>query len=73
MSKTLSYPSDLMDDQWTLIRPYVCRRSPAKAGRPVSASRRALVNAILYILRTGCQWRMLPHDFPPWGTVSSQL
>lgn len=73
MSKTLAYPSDLTDGQWTLIRPYVCRRSPAKAGHPVTVSRRALVNAILYILRTGCQWRMLPHDFPPWGTVSSQF
>jgi putative transposase len=73
MSKTLSYPSDLTDDQWTLIRPYVGRRSPAKAGHPVTVSRRALVNAILYILRTGCQWRMLPHDFPPWGTVASQF
>jgi putative transposase len=73
MSKTLTYPSDLTDDQWTLIRPCVCRRRPAKAGRPVTASRRALVNAILYILRIGCQWRMLPHDFPPWGTVASQF
>jgi putative transposase len=73
MSKTLSYPSDLTDDQWTLIRPYVCRRSPAKAGRPVTAFRRALINAILYILRTACQWRMLPHDFPPWGTVANQF
>jgi putative transposase len=73
MSKTLSYPSDLTDGQWTLIRPYVCRRSPAKAGHPVAVSRRALVNAILYILHTGCQWRSLPHDFPPWGTVSSQF
>jgi putative transposase len=73
MSKTLSYPSDLTDDQWTLIRPYVCSRRPAKAGHPVTVARRDLVNAIFYILRTGCQWRMLPHDFPPWGTVSSQF
>jgi len=73
MSTTLAYPTDLTDDQWTLIRPYVCRRSPARVGHPVTVSRRRLVNAILYILRTGCQWRMLPHDFPPWGTVASQF
>jgi putative transposase len=35
--------------------------------------RRALVNAILYVLRTGCEWRQLPHDFPPWGAVASQF
>jgi len=38
-------------------------------GRPARYSRRELVNAILYVLRTGCSWRMLPHDFPPWDTV----
>jgi putative transposase len=71
MSKTLPYPSDVTDEQWALLRPYLCRR-PSQVGHPVTVDRRALVNAIFYILRTGCQWRLLPHDFPPWGTVSSQ-
>jgi putative transposase len=71
MSKRLAYPSDLTDEQWLLLRPYLDRRR-TKVGHPVTVHRRAIVNAIFYILRTGCQWRMLPHDFPPWGTVSSQ-
>ena len=72
MSKRQTYPGALTDAQWALVRPYVCRRGRSKAGHPVTVDRRAVVNAILYILRTGCQWRMLPHDFPPWGTVASQ-
>jgi len=72
MSKEQTYPSDLTDEQWALLRPYLGRRRLGKAGRPSTVDRRALVNAIFYILRTGCQWRLLPHDFPPWGTVSSQ-
>jgi putative transposase len=69
MSQT--YPSDLTDEQWALIRPYF--RRPSRRGRPRTIDHRALVNATLYILRSGCQWRMLPHDFPPWGTVASQF
>jgi putative transposase len=72
MSKRQTYPGALTDAQWALVRPYLCRRGRSKAGHPVTVDRRAVVNAILYILRTGCQWRMLPHDFPPWGTVASQ-
>src|SRR5262249_7873116 len=45
----------------------------SKVGHPVEVSRRDLVDAIFYLLRTSCQWRQLPHDFPPWGTVSSQF
>jgi transposase len=67
-----TYPSDLTDAQWALLRPYLCRRRRGNAGRPVTVDHRAIINGILYILRTGCQWRMLPHDFPPWGTVASQ-
>ena len=62
-----SYPSDLMYDQWNLIEPMI---PPAKkGGRPRTADMREVVNAILYLVRTGCAWRLLPHDFPPWGTV----
>jgi transposase len=60
------YPSDLSDDQWALIEPMV----PVKpGGRPAKHPRRRIVEAILYLNRTGCSWRQLPHDFPPWETV----
>jgi putative transposase len=60
------YPSDLTDRQWQLIRPLLPRR--AKRGRP-PIDRRWIVNAVLYVVRTGCQWRQLPADFPKWKTV----
>jgi transposase len=60
------YPSDLTDGQWALIEPMV----PVKpGGRPAKHPRRRIVEAILYLNRTGCAWRQLPHDFPPWDTV----
>src|SRR5215204_6115323 len=62
-----AYPTDLTDDQWTLLAPLL---PPAKpGGRPGSVDLREIVNALLYLLRTGCPWRSLPHDLPPWGTV----
>ena len=61
------YPSDLTDAQWQILRPFFRKRS--RRGRPVVYSRREVINAILYVVRSGCQWRMLPHDFPPWKTV----
>jgi putative transposase len=73
MSKTQTYPSDLSDDQWQLIRPMLPKRKMGKAGRPRTVEQRDLLDAIFYILRAGCPWRLLPHDFPPWGTVSSQF
>jgi transposase len=60
------YPSDLTDKQWVLIAPLVAVRP---GGRPPIHSRRRIVDAILYVNRTGCSWRQLPHDFPPWDTV----
>jgi transposase len=71
MSEAQTYPSDLTDEQWDLIRPLLPKAH--KRGRPRKAGLRPMVNAILYILCSGCQWRMLPHDFPPWGTVASQF
>jgi transposase len=60
------YPSDLTDAQWALIEPMV----PVKpGGRPAKYPRRRIVEAILYVNRTGCAWRSVPHDFPPWDTV----
>jgi transposase len=61
-----SYPSDLTDAQWKLIAPMV---EPRPGGRPATHPRRSIVDAILYLNRTGCSWRQLPHDFPPWETV----
>lgn len=62
-----NYPTNLTDAQWALI----ARHLPPErqGGRPRRTDLRAVVDAILYLLRTGCQWRMLPADFPPWGTV----
>ena len=73
MSKRQAYPSDLTDEQWYLIRPLLPTRKLGKAGRPRTVEQRDLLDAIFYILRAGCPWRLLPHDFPPWGTVSSQF
>jgi len=68
MGTRRQYPTDLTDEQWHILEPMI---PPEKhGGRHRTVNMREVVNAILYILRTGCQWRNLPHDFPPWGTVS---
>jgi transposase len=64
------YPSDLTEDQWNLIAGFFPERRPGLVGRPRENSFREIVNAILYLLRTGCQWRHLPHDFPVYTSVS---
>jgi putative transposase len=61
-----NYSSDLTNEQWQVIRPLLPR--PAKLGRP-PIDRRSILNAILYVVRTGCQWRQLPINFPKWKTV----
>ncbi len=75
MTNAQLYPSDLSDEQWRLLRPYLCPPRPRnQAGRRADPRRcRAVINAIFYILRTGCPWRYLPRDYPPWGTVASQF
>src|SRR4051812_35164733 len=60
------YDTDLTDAQFALIQPFLPQ--PKKMGRPM-ADLHAVVNGILYLVRSGCQWRLLPHDFPPWSTV----
>jgi transposase len=62
-----AYPTDLTDEQWELLRPLLPEAKPG--GRPRSVDLREVVNAMLYLLRSGCAWRLLPHEFPPWGTV----
>ena len=64
-----AYSSDLTDKQWDVLRPLI--PLPSLDGRPATVERRELVNAILYVLRSGCPWRLLPHEFPAWGTVYS--
>jgi transposase len=61
------YPSDLTDEQWAEIEALI--PPPKPGGRPRKANMREVINAILYFLRTGCQWRYLPHEFPKWKTV----
>jgi putative transposase len=60
------YPTDLADDHWNLLRPLLPARS--KTGRPPT-DRRVVVDGILYLLRAGCAWRMLPKEYGPWSTV----
>jgi putative transposase len=61
------YPSDLSDKEWAILEPLV---PPAKpGGRPRTANMREVLNAIIYVLKTGCQWNMIPHDLPSKGTV----
>lgn len=64
--RTQSYPSDLTDAQWSLIEPHL---PVYPGGRPRKTDLRQVINAIFYVLRTGCQWRFLPKDFPPKSTV----
>jgi putative transposase len=63
------YPSDVTDAQWAILEPLL--PVPDPAGRPLEIERREIVNAIFYVLRSGCPWRYLPHEFPVWETVYS--
>jgi len=63
----LRYSSDMTDAEWSVIEPLLPR--PQRLGRPRTTDLRAVLNGILYIAMTGCQWRMLPKDFPAFTTV----
>ena len=63
------YPGDLTDLQWDNLE-HLFPRATAAIGRPRTYPLREVVNAVLYLAWGGCTWRMLPHDFPPWKTVS---
>jgi transposase len=70
MSLTRSYPSDVNDDEWAFVAPYLSLlREDAPQRRPPL---RALFNALRYLGHTGCQWRYLPNDLPPWAAVYQQ-
>src|SRR3712207_4158237 len=62
------YPTDLTDEEWERTSPLLPK--PSKRGRPPGVDLREVMNAIRYLARTGCGWRLLPKDFPPWPTVS---
>jgi putative transposase len=61
------YPTDLSDDEWEILKPLIPEAKPG--GRPRVHQPRELLNAIFYVLRGGCAWRLLPHDFLPWQTA----
>jgi putative transposase len=65
---TSIYPSDLSDSQWLLLEP-LFTDLPVKRGRKRWRDPRDIIDAVLYLNKTGCQWRQLPIDFPPWKTV----
>ena len=62
-----SYSTDLMDREWAVLRPLLPLAKPG--GRPRRSDLRLILDAIFYVLRSGCPWRLLPRDFPPWSTV----
>ena len=62
-----AYPTDLNDTEWSVIAPLL--PPPKATGRPREHPLREILNAIFYMVRSGCAWRMLPHDLPPWKTV----
>ena len=62
-----TYQTDLSTSEWNILKPYL--PPPSKLGRPRTFSFRLIINAIFYVVKTGCQWRLLPHDFPKWNLV----
>jgi putative transposase len=67
MTTRKGYPSDVSDAEWAALEPLLPARK--RTGRPPTVERREVVNAIFYLLRTGCQWRYLPEGFPNYNTV----
>jgi putative transposase len=61
------YPTDLSDNEWRCIDPHL--PEPPGQGRPRLHGFRAILDAVFYVLKSGCPWRLLPRDFPPWKTV----
>src|SRR3954469_24380836 len=64
---TQRYPSDLTDEEWAILGPLITPGT--QAGHPQTLQLRRIADAVFYLLRTGCQWRALPHDLPPWTAV----
>jgi transposase len=72
-----TYPTDLTDQEWALVKEildeYTQSRTTHKGGRPALNSKKDYLDALFYVLRTGCSWRTLPHDFPKWQSVYTQF
>ena len=60
------YSSDIRDKEWLILAPFIAQ---GKMGRPRTHDIRQIINAIRYVMKSGCQWRLLPKEFPPWQTV----
>jgi putative transposase len=67
MNERRAYPSDVTDAEWEILEPFIPEVS--EDAMVPTISRREIVNGILYVLRSGCPWRLMPHDLPAWGTV----
>ena len=68
----MSYETDLTDDQWAIIEPLLTTKTAQDiytGGRPRTVNLRAVVNTLFYRTKTGCQWRMIPHQYPKWNIV----
>jgi transposase len=70
--KRQPYPDDITDKEWALIEP-ILLADKSRGGRNPKYQRREVMNAIFYLVRSGCSWRHLPHDFPPWNIVYTQF
>jgi putative transposase len=67
-----AYSTDVTDAQWARLEPLLVK-AEGRTGRPRKYPLREVVNALLYQVRSGCAWRLLPHDFPPWESVYDQF
>ena len=63
----IRYQTDLTDAEWRVIAPHL--PTPRAMGRPREWPTREITNGIFYVMRTGCPWRLVPSDLPPWGTI----
>ena len=68
MIERTPYPTDLTDNEWTILEPLVPMARVGPAGGRPPKNRREIINGIRYVIRTGCAWRLMPHDLPKWGT-----
>lgn len=66
------YPGQLTDKEWLLIR-HLVEKTSSPRGRKPKYGKRKMMDAIFYLMRSGCSWRLLPHDFPPWQSVYAQF
>ena len=67
MNQRKLYSTDISNLQWAILKPLI--PTPKPGGRPRTVDLREIINAIFYILASGCAWRLMPHDLPPWSTV----